>query len=125
PLAPLLPVARDWPPQARSRRLRACPRRPQLPPFLCRLSRLQPAQRRCSAGCGHTGVSYGRYRGGSDRPPVIGTAQTCLALSPLLCARTKIFLYVKILTAFAASQLSLFTTLINKRDILTADIEQP
>ena len=38
---------------------------------------------------------------------------------PELCARTKIFLYVKLLSAFADSQPSLFATLINKRDILT------
>jgi transposase len=36
-----------------------------------------------------------------------------------LSARTKIFLYVKILSTFADSPPSLFTTLINKKDMLT------
>ena len=39
-----------------------------------------------------------------------------------LSTRTKIFLYVKILSTFADSQPSLFTTLINKKDMLTGAI---
>src|SRR5436190_1408731 len=39
-----------------------------------------------------------------------------------LSARTKIFLYVKILSTFADSQPSLFTTLINTKDWLTGAI---
>jgi hypothetical protein len=39
-----------------------------------------------------------------------------------LSSRTKIFLYVKILSTFADSQPSLFTTLINKKDMLPGAI---
>jgi hypothetical protein len=39
-----------------------------------------------------------------------------------LSSRTKIFLYVKVLATFADSQPSLFTMLINKKDILTGAI---
>ena len=40
----------------------------------------------------------------------------------LLSARTKIFLYVKVLSTFTDLQPSLFTTLINKKDMLTGAI---
>ena len=40
----------------------------------------------------------------------------------VLSSRTKIFLYVKILSTFADSQPSLFTTLINKKDMLPGAI---
>ena len=42
--------------------------------------------------------------------------------SPQLSARTKIFLYVKVLSTFTDLQPSLFTTLINKKDMLTGAI---
>jgi len=51
-------------------------------------------------------------------PPGEGGAN----LTGVLSARTKIFLYVKILSTFTDSQPSLFTTLINKKDMLTGAI---